>query len=228
MNAVILCGGLSTRLGDITKDIPKVLLKIKGKSVLEWQLEKIKRLGIHQVVLAAGHLSEKLKKTVGESLNGVSLIYAVERERLGTGGAIKFAYSFLPHPLEPTWIFNGDILTTADVTDMARLLRPGSQGIILGAAVDNAASYGTLTYDETYHLLEFKEKAGRTTPGIINGGLYLFNPSVTQFFPAAAAFSVEYDVFPFLKDLDVFVSNRPWIDIGLPERLRWAEEKWEE
>ena len=65
MNAVILCGGLSTRLGDTTKDIPKVLLSIKGKTVLEWQLEKIKQLGIAQVVLAAGHLSTVLKKEVG-------------------------------------------------------------------------------------------------------------------------------------------------------------------
>ncbi len=226
MNAVILCGGLSTRLGEITKDIPKVLLPIKGKTVFEWQLEKIKELGVGEVVLAAGHLSNVLKKELGDTVNGVRIIYAVEPERLGTGGAIKYAYTFLPRPDEPTLIFNGDILTTIDIKDMCGRLRPHCDGIILGSKVDDAASYGTLVYDEAYHLLEFKEKEGQHEMGIINGGLYLFNASISEQFPEPAAFSIEYEMFPHLKNLDVYVSDRPWIDIGLPERLEWARAHW--
>ena len=69
MNAIIVCGGLSTRLGEITKNTPKLLIKIKGKTILEWQVEKLKSLGIAEVVLAAGHLAEVIHKQVGLHLN---------------------------------------------------------------------------------------------------------------------------------------------------------------
>src|SRR3989338_1524518 len=115
MNAIILCGGLSTRLGDIAKSIPKVLLDIGDRTVLDWQLEKIKAIGIDTVVLAAGHLCHVLQDIVGPERDGVNIVYAIEQERLGTGGAIKFALGFVPHPNDSTFILNGDILTTVDL-----------------------------------------------------------------------------------------------------------------
>ena len=226
MNAIILCGGLSTRLGDITKDIPKVLLPIKGKTVLEWQLEKIKELGGDTVVLAAGHLSDVLRREAGANLGGVKIIYAVEPEQLGTGGAIKHAWHYVLNPDEPTVIFNGDVLSGIDVIKMRERLRPDSQGIILGAQVDDAAPYGTLEHDEQYRLRAFKEKAGESKPGIINGGVYIFTARAKELFPQYHTFSLEYDIFPFMTDLDVYPSDQPWIDIGVPERLAWAQAKW--
>jgi len=84
------------------------------------------------------------------------------------------------------------------------------------------ASYGTLVYDKDYHLQEFKEKEGIHKPGYQNGGIYIFNSQVKKYFPAEDAFSVEYDVFPKMKDLCVYESDKQWIDVGLPERLEWA------
>lgn len=227
MNAIILCGGLSTRLGEITKTIPKILLEVGGKTVLDWQLEKLKRAGIDTVVFAAGHLSDVLKKETGEERNGIKIIYAIEEKRLGTGGAIKHALNFVPQPHEPTFVLNGDILTTIDLSDMVKYLNLESDGIILGAYVEDVASYGTLEYDNNFHLKSFKEKEGIHKPGYQNGGIYLFTPSIQKYFPAQDAFSIEYDVFPFMKELYVYESNRPWIDIGVPERLSWARENWE-
>ncbi len=228
MNAIILCGGLSTRLGEITKSIPKVLLDIKGKTVLEWQLEKLKAAGINDVVLAAGHLSDVLKGEVGESFAGANLFHAVEKERLGTGGAIKFALQHVPRPEKATIILNGDILSTIDLNDMIKYMREGSEGMILGAKVDDAATYGTLDYDENYRLKQFKEKEGLHQPGFINGGVYIFNEAAKKHFPDHHVFSIEYDVFPKMKDLDVYESDKPWIDIGVPERLEWARRDWGE
>jgi len=222
MNAIILCGGLSTRLGDITKSIPKILLEIGGRTVLDWQLDKIKGAGIDTVIMAAGHLSEVLQTEVGNERNGIKIVYAIEEKKLGTGGAIKYALQSVPHPNEPTFVLNGDILTTIDLADMVRYLKPESDGIILGAYVEDVASYGTLEYDEDYHLTAFKEKEGIHKPGYQNGGFYLFNPSIKKYFPAQDTFSVEYDVFPNVENLYVYESDRPWIDIGLPERLEWA------
>ena len=228
MNAIILCGGLSTRLGDITKSIPKVLLEIKGKTVLEWQLEKLKKLGVTEVVLAAGHLAEVLHSKIGLHKDGVDLIYAIEQERLGTGGAIKHAWEYVTKPGEPMIILNGDVLTTVDLADMVKFLPADSDGIILGSKVEDAATYGTLEYDKKYHLKKFKEKEGLHQPGFINGGIYLFNETAKKYFPEQKSFSIEYDVFPKMTDLYVYESDKPWIDIGVPDRLGWARENWQE
>lgn len=227
MNAIILCGGLSTRLGEITKNIPKVLLDIKGKTVLEWQIAKLKAAGINEVVLAAGHLADVLRREVGESFCDANLIYAIEQERLGTGGAIKHALTYVPEAKESTIILNGDVLSPIDLKDMIKFLRPESEGLILGSKVEDAATYGTLDYDDQYRLRKFKEKEGLHQPGFINGGIYIFNKHAHKYFPEHQAFSIEYDVFPRMSDLDVYESDKPWIDIGVPERLQWAREKWE-
>lgn len=227
MNAIILCGGLSTRLGDITKDIPKILLDIKGKTVLDWQLEKLRAAGIDEVVLAAGHLAHVLQREVGEERDGTKLIYAIEPEKLGTGGAIKYAWTHAKDQEAPTIILNGDILTTVDIAEMRQALREGSEGLILGSKVEDASTYGTLEYDENRRLKQFKEKEGIKKPGYINGGFYLFTPHAQKHFPSHQTFSIEYEVFPHMKDLDVYESDHPWIDVGVPERLEWARKNWE-
>lgn len=226
MNAIILCGGLSTRLGDITRDIPKILLEIGDKTVLDWQLNKLKHLGIDEVVLAAGHLAGKLQSEVGEERLGLKLSYAIESKKLGTGGAIKHALSNVENPSEPSIILNGDILTTVDLKDMVSYLNPKSDGIILGSYVDDVASYGTLEYNKDYHLKSFKEKEGIHKPGYQNGGVYVFTKYAQKYFPSQDAFSIEYDVFPKMKELYVYQSDRPWIDVGVPERLEWARNNW--
>lgn len=226
MNAIILCGGLSTRLGDITKDIPKALLDIGDRAVIDWQLEKLKAAGVGEVVLAAGHLANVLQQMVGERRAGCRLIYAIEKERLGTGGAIKHALGFVAKPDEPTIVLNGDILTTVDLPDMITYLKPESAGIILASYVDDVSSYGTPEYDANYRITGFKEKEGIHKPGYQNGGFYIFNPQIKKYFPDRDAFSVEYDVFPAVRDLYVYESKRPWIDVGVPERLQWARENW--
>lgn len=228
MNAIILCGGLSTRLGDITKDIPKVLLPIGDRTVLDWQLGHLSKLGMTEVVLAAGHLARRLQGEVGGERGGIKIHYTIEEERLGTGGAIKFALASVPKPEEPTMIFNGDILSGVDYADMAARLPAGSDGIILATKVEDTSSYGTLVYDDTYKLLAFREKEGQNVPGFINGGMYFFTPSVAKYFPAQNAFSMEYDVFPRMTSLYVYESDRPWIDVGVPERLAWAREHWQD
>jgi D-glycero-alpha-D-manno-heptose 1-phosphate guanylyltransferase len=222
MNAIILCGGLSTRLGDITKETPKILLEIGGKSILDWQLEKLKALGVKEVVLAAGHLAHVLHDTVGNSREGMELIYAIEDKKLGTGGAIKHAMAYVSEPEASTWVLNGDILYTIDFADMADQLVPASDGIMLGVLVEDASTYGTLEYDGVHHLVAFKEKEGLEKPGYINGGLYLLTDRFKNYFPKDDAFSIEYDVFPRVRGMSVYLSESPWIDVGVPERLAWA------
>ena len=227
MNAIILCGGLSTRLGDITKAVPKILLPIGDKTVLDWQLDMLHTLGVTEVVLAAGHLSDVLKAAVGDERNGMKLIHVVEENKLGTGGAIKYAMTHVSDPDDVTLILNGDILTNVDLVDMVSRVEKESEGMLLGARVDDASSYGTLEYDETGHLQSFKEKEGIQKPGYINGGIYIFTSHAKKHFPNEDTFSIEYDVFPNMKNLYVYESDNPWIDVGVPERLEWARNNWQ-
>ena len=180
-----------------------------------------------EVVLAAGHLANELKKVIGDELDGVKIIYAIEPERLGTGGAIKFAWSYLPASNEPTIILNGDILSDIDLSKMTDQLRPESDGIILGAHVPDASSYGTLKFNKLGKLLSFTEKEGINQPSYINGGIYIFNEPAKKYFNLPETkFSVEYDVFPRMNNLDVYPHGGSWIDVGVPERLEWARLNW--
>jgi NDP-sugar pyrophosphorylase family protein len=111
---------------------------------------------------------------------------------------------------------------------MLQRLKPESEGIILAAKVPDASTYGTLEYDENFRLKSFKEKEGIKKPGFINGGFYIFTPHAKKHFPEQPSFSIEYEVFPKMQNLDVYESDDPWIDIGVPERLEWAREKWDE
>ncbi len=169
-----------------------------------------------------------LFENIGTKYDGVNFTYSIEKTRLGTGGAIKRALEYVPSPEEPTFVLNGDIMTAISLVDMSSKLDKDSDGLILGAKVDDAATYGTLVYDRNFHLKEFKEKEGIHKSGYINGGFYLFTPAVKKYFPQQANFSIEHDVFPFMKNLYVYESDESWIDIGQPERLASARENWHE
>ena len=227
MNAIILCGGLSTRLGEITKDVPKILLPVGEKRVIDWQLEHLQVLGVTQTVLAAGHLAHVLRNTMGATYGDMELLYAIEDKKLGTGGAIKHALSYVDRPNAPTVVLNGDILTACRLADMCARLQHDSDGIMLAARVDDVAEYGTLAHDVDQRLIAFKEKEGIHKPGYINGGVYVFTPRVHQYFPPADTFSIEYDVFPRMTGMYVHESEAPWVDVGVPERLAWAREHWQ-
>ena len=108
MQAIILCGGLSTRLGTITENVPKILLEIGGCTVLDYQLSLLREAGVNEVVLASGHLHDALYTAVGESCQGIRIHYAREETRLGTGGAIKNAMRYVSS--SPFFVLNGDIL----------------------------------------------------------------------------------------------------------------------
>ncbi|MCK6512121.1 NTP transferase domain-containing protein [Myxococcota bacterium] len=224
MQAILLCGGLSTRLGDITKETPKILLEIGGKTVLQHQVELLVEAGVEEVVLASGHLHDILQERVGSSLGGTPIRYVREEKRLGTGGAIKNAMKAITR--FPAFVLNGDILLDASLRKMALALRPEMDGILLGVEVEDARSYGRLVFEpDTLHIQQFVEKdPNHQGAGHINGGVYLFQSSIQSYFPDRESFSVEYDVFPYVKSLYIHPYKGTWIDIGTPERLAFARE----
>ena len=221
MQAIILCGGLSTRLGKTTQTLPKVLLKIGERTVLEWQLELLSSAGVNEVILASGHLHDVLYTQVGEECAGLTIRYAKEDKRLGTGGAIKNAFRFIDD--FPVFVLHGDILLkNISLSDMLTHLRPEMDGLLLGISVQDLTSYGEIVSNTQGRINEFREKQQIARPGCANAAIFLFNRAIINAFPKQDVFSIERDVFPFLSQLYVHKVETEWIDIGVPERLEYA------
>lgn len=222
MEAIILCGGLATRLGAAAKTIPKVLVEIAGKTVLEWQIRLLKEAGVTRVVLASGHLHDVLYARVGDHYAGMCIRYAKEEKRLGTGGAIQNAMQQMD--TSPFFVMNGDILLTDfSLREMLDCFREGMAGILLSVHVPDIRPYGEIVADGDGKIQAFREKQPTHRAGYVNGAVYLFDQSIAEAFPdGQETFSMERDVFPSVSNLYALQTDADWIDIGVPERLDYA------
>ena len=222
MQAIILCGGLATRLGDITKSVPKILLQIGGKTVLEWQIQLLKEANVQEVILASGHLHDVLYEHVGSQYAGVRMQYAKETKKLGTGGAIQNAMAYIN--TSPFFVLNGDVLlTNFSPYEMVRRFHRSMAGLLLSVRVADIRPYGEIVSDSDGKVTAFREKQPLCRAGYINSGVYLFSEVITQKFPKDREhFSIERDVFPNVRDLYTLASEANWIDMGVPERLAFA------
>ena len=219
MQAIILCGGLATRLGETTKTLPKILLEIAGKTVLEWQIQLLMDAGVTTVILASGHLHDTLYERVGDTYAGMRIRYAKEEKRLGTGGAVRNAMKQID--TSPFFVLNGDILlANFSLREMYIRFDQGMTGVLLSVHVPDIRPYGEIVSDGAGKIQAFREKQPTCRAGYINGGVYLFDQSIAEAFPSDQEnFSMERDVFPYVSDLYALQTDADWIDIGVPERL---------
>jgi D-glycero-alpha-D-manno-heptose 1-phosphate guanylyltransferase len=227
MQAIILCGGLATRLGNATKMVPKVLLDIAGKTVLEWQIQLLKDANVQEVILASGHLHNVLYARVGQHYAGIRIRYAKEERRLGTGGAIQNAMRCIT--TSPFFVLNGDILL-ANFSPQRMLgnCYPDAAGLLLSIRVSDTRPYGEIVANSEGRITAFREKQPICRAGCINSGVYLFNQTIADAFPTEQdSFSIERDVFPNVRDLYTLQTDADWIDIGVPERLAYARQHFQ-
>lgn len=223
MQAIILCGGSATRLGATAKHTPKLLMKVKDRSILQWQCEFLKEVGVQELILATGHLHDVLQNTIGESYNGVSIRYCREDKKLDTGGAIKNAMQYIQS--SPFFVLNGDVLwRDFSLSEMTSTFREDMAGLLLSIWVDDTRPYGEIISSDTGQITAFLEKPTTYQSGYINAGVYLFNSKIAQAFPNKDVFSLSYDVLPKLENLHVLKTDTDWIDIGSPERLQAAQQ----
>ena len=226
MEAIILCGGLATRLGEAAKTVPKVLLEIAGKTVLAWQIRLLKDAGVTVVVLASGHLHDVLYEQVGTNYAGMHIRYAKEEKRLGTGGAIQNAMQQID--TSPFFVMNGDILLADfSLREMLDRFRQGMAGVLLSVHVPDIRPYGEIVSDCDGKIQAFREKQPTHRAGYVNGGMYLFDRNIADAFPdGQETFSMERDVFPFVSNLYALQTDAGWIDIGVPDRLDYARKRF--
>ena len=196
MKALILAGGLGERLRPHTEKVPKPLVEVAGKPILYWQIEWLKRHGVRNIVLAIGYLGEKIIEEIGDgSKFGVNVEYSPEKEKLGTGGAIKNAKKHL-EDVDRFYVINGDIITNIDLTKINEKIQNGYLGGI--AVVPLPSPYGIIKFDEvTGKIKSFVEKP-KLPDYYINAGVYMLKTEVLEMLPDKG--DIEKTTFPKLAE----------------------------
>lgn len=221
---ILLVGGFGTRLKPLTNESPKPMLPVAGLPVTEHQILAAKKAGIHTLVLATSYLAEVFTPYFGDGSKwGIKILYAVEKEPLGTGGAIRNAAELLGRD-EPIVIFNGDVLSRHSIADQIKFhIDKGADATLHLIEVEDARAFGCVPTDESGRVTAFLEKMDNPVTNSINAGCYVFAPSVIDEIPLGKVISIERETFPALVQ-----SGRPvfgykeqayWLDVGTPAAL---------
>jgi mannose-1-phosphate guanylyltransferase len=228
MQALLLAGGLGTRLRPLTLTRPKHLLPVANRPHIERVMELLRRHGVTDVLLLTSYLADSFKGIADTMASrGVNVSVAHEQEPLGTAGALKNAESLLND--ETFIVFNGDILTDADISALVKFHRKrGAEATILLTPVEDPSPFGVVPTDPGGRVLEFIEKPDRKSAPTneINAGVYVLEPSILDRIPAATVFSAEHELFPALvadrAPLYATASDAYWVDIGTPRKFLQA------
>jgi len=226
--AIILAGGKGLRMKPMTNFIPKPMLRIQDKPILEHNIDLLKKHGIKDVIISIGYKGEHIKEYFGDgSQFGVNISYVEEDEPMGTAGPLNM----LKDKINDTFILmNGDELKEIDLEDMFMFHRKNkSSATIALTTVEDPSSYGVAVMNGN-KVMTFVEKPSkeRAPSKLISAGLYILEPEVLKMIPDGYSM-VENDVFPKLATNDKllgYVFSGQWFDTGTPERFSKAEREW--
>ena len=228
MKAIILAGGLGTRLRPLTYTTPKPLLLIKGKPIIEHAILNFKKHGIEEIVLSIGYMADKIKEYFGDGSKwGIKIDYCVENEPLGTGGALKKA----AEGISGTFVaINGDNLADFDWTSALASHKKNNAKITLSLfPVEDVTQYGIARL-EGDKILEFVEKpaADKAPSNLNNAGGYIMEADVLDILPQGKS-SIEYDCFEKVAGLGrVFahIHNGQWFPTDTLEKYQNADREF--
>lgn len=218
MKAIVLAGGLGTRLADVTAGLPKPMAPVGSRPFLEHLLDYLIEQGVDAVVLAVSYRWEVIRDHFGDAYRGMSLAYSVEDEPLGTGGAIRQALDLAG--LEEVAVFNGDTLFPVDLAALRAAHRAAGATLTMALKhVDDCGRFGRVEVSREGVITGFLEKGG-SGAGWINGGVYWLDRRLFLDYSMSGRFSFEQDlVEPHIGSIRpaVFMSDAWFIDMGVPE-----------
>lgn len=235
MKAVIIAGGLGTRLRPLTYNIPKPIVPVVDVPFIVHQIELLKQHGIDEIIVNLHYLPNAIKDALGNGKQfGVKLYFSLEKEPLGTAGAVKNAEEYFRNDPDPLVVFNGDVLTDINITKLIDYHREKrSKATIALTPVDDPTAYGLVLMDKDGRVTEFLEKPSfERIEGLkqteINAGIYILDPQVFKRVPKDERYMFEHHLFPgLLRDGEPvygFTSEHYWLDIGNDRKYRMAHE----
>ena len=227
ITAVVLCGGLGTRLREVLPNKPKVLAEINGVPFIYYLLRKIEKTGCRNVILCTGHLAEQVESLLGNKFGELTIVYSKESNPMGTGGALLNAEQYIT--TNYALVMNGDSFVECDFRDYYYWhIKVGAKISMIVKETLDTSRYGSLSLSVEDRITKFQEKVCNyeREGKFINAGVYLMDHRIFQKIPKKLPVSLEKEVFPNLLSDGVFgyrIDGR-FIDIGTPQSLAEAQE----
>jgi NDP-sugar pyrophosphorylase family protein len=231
--AIILAGGVGSRLGDLTDTIPKPMLPVGGKPIIEHIVREIAANGITRIEMAVGYRADKIMDYLGDGKRlGVDIKYSIEKRPLGTGGALKAVLQGLQlSENETVFVSNGDELFHLDIRKMQSVHMKMETPVTLALKkVENVMGFGVVRIERGL-VTSFIEKPDpkETTERHISIGKYLMDGRVIGMLPTAEAFSIERDFFHSAAEqgeISGYVTDAVWYPTDNIERYERACREW--
>lgn len=222
--AIVLAGGLGTRLRTVSGETPKPLVKIGTRPFLEYVLDTLVDAHVPTIYLATSYRWQLFHEHFGETYRDVPLIYSVEDEPLGTGGAVLKC--FHDNQFATALVLNGDTLFKIQLKALVDAHYSSNSIVTLALRqVSDVSRYGSVTCGNDQRIVTFEEK-GQHRPGLINGGVYVIDRSAFLQTELPEKFSLEVDFLQrcvhSLRPLGL-ICDEYFIDIGVPDDFRRAQ-----
>ena len=230
MEAIVLAGGLGTRLQGVISDIPKPMALINERPFLEYLLNYLNKNKIQKVILSVGYKHEVIFDYFHNEYKNLELIYSVEDEPLGTGGGIMKATGFIEN--EIYFVINGDTLFDVDLKHLYHYHIDNDTDLTLALKyMSKNSRYGSVSVDKDKNVTGFVEKNEIASESYINGGIYLINKNAFNKADFPEKFSFEKDFLEkYYKTLKFkgLSYNNYFLDIGIPEDYKLAQTQFKE
>lgn len=219
MQALLLAGGLGTRLKSVVDDRPKPMALAEGKPFLYYLVEHLKKNGITNIIFAVGYKGSMIEEYFGNGEKfGIKAGYSYEKEQLGTAGAIKNAAKYIDEDyilvLNADTFYNLEYSSLSDIKDKEK-----SELVLVLREIEDSSRYGVVTLDGS-RITGFNEKAQKEGKALINGGVYLMSKSLLDEIPEGKC-SLENEMIPMWLNkgykLSAYINDGYFIDIGIPE-----------
>jgi len=226
VTAVILAGGLGTRLRGIIGEMPKPMAPVLGKPFIEWIIQYLRREGLRRVIISAGYRADILLEHFHNvRTDGMNILVATEPSPLGTAGGFREALRSTQAQSSNWLVLNGDSLVATPLTPLLNFRQsPGFFSALLAVWMDDASRYGSLDINPKNHLTAFREKS--PGPAWVNAGVYLVSNLAAQSLADKTPLGWEHDVFPNWltenRKLQISSCKAPFLDIGVPEDFEKA------
>jgi D-glycero-alpha-D-manno-heptose 1-phosphate guanylyltransferase len=227
-DAIILAGGLGTRLREILPVGPKSMVPLNGRPFLEYQLDYLDRWGLRRVILSVGYQKEMIMDHFGNQYKSMELDYAVEEEPLGTGGALLNTLRMVKG--FSVFVLNGDTYFDVNLQKLDDFRRIKEADICLAAHFEiDPARFGLIEFDNNNRITHFYEKPGALEEGYINGGVYILRKDYLLRFGLPEKFSFEKDFLQrYYKTEEIYAMRcfSYFRDIGVAEDFHKATDEF--
>ena len=221
MQAIVLAGGLGTRLRSVFSEGPKPMALINGRPFLSILLGNLKSIGVSEIILSVGYKSNVISEFYLDEFNGMAIRYCVESESLGTGGAIRKA--LLQSSENPVLVVNGDTYVEFSLESGLKAWQDSGAPVIFGRHVSDVSRFGRLEVRGNYAIgFGGKESSG---PGLVNAGVYILPRNLFEGNELPSVFSFEDYIARDVLNRPYFVAKTfgDFIDIGTPEDFERAQ-----